>query len=269
MSTEYTIVSPDQPLRILIAEDNAVNMMVAVTILNRILPGATILEAANGVEAVEKYNESRPDIVFMDLQMPDRNGFEATEIIRRTDPAAQTPIIAITASDMKEERERCLQLGMNDFLHKPFVENAMIALLEKWIPPSAAEMRTITPEIQSSDSLHFNIAILKQYLSADIIGYTFLLEIMDATIMELRKLSTQIWQHDEQWEDTDLKRIGHKLYGTATTVGLMELSRMAADMQVNPGTPGEQRKLLLAQLKEELDYCIHLLEESTAQLRYG
>ncbi|MEJ2884140.1 PAS domain S-box protein [Pedobacter sp. GR22-6] len=119
--------------KVLIAEDNAINMLLAKTVVRRIDPDAIIVEAANGLEAVEKFLGTKPDIIFMDIQMPEMNGYEAAKAIRKIgNTDKHVPIVAITAGNVKGEREKCLKAGMDDFITKPFVEEAVIAIIDKW-----------------------------------------------------------------------------------------------------------------------------------------
>jgi PAS domain S-box-containing protein len=120
-------------VRILIAEDNPINMLLAATIIKKIAPVAEVVEARNGKEAVEASRQQLPDIIFMDIQMPVVNGYEATEQIREISRHTHIPIIALTAGNVKGEREKCMAAGMDDFITKPFVENHLIAVFEKWV----------------------------------------------------------------------------------------------------------------------------------------
>ena len=113
-------------LKILVAEDNNINMLLVSTMLGKIYPGATIIKCANGIEALQLFKEVQPDIVLMDVQMPEMNGIEATEAIReweaQTAQERTVPIIALTAGALKVEKERAMLAGMNGFLTKPFEE---------------------------------------------------------------------------------------------------------------------------------------------------
>lgn len=107
-------------LQILLAEDNEINQKVACRMLERIGYEADI--AANGVAVIEALRHTDYDIILMDLQMPEMDGFETTSIIREKGVAEHQPyIIALTANAMKGDRERCLQAGMNDYISKPFM----------------------------------------------------------------------------------------------------------------------------------------------------
>jgi signal transduction histidine kinase/CheY-like chemotaxis protein len=108
-------------IRILLAEDNAFNIVVATEELEDAIEGVIVEVAENGLIAVEKMKSSTFDVILMDIQMPIMNGFEATYIIRNMhSEKAHTPIIAMTANVLKEEVDLCYKSGMNDFIGKPF-----------------------------------------------------------------------------------------------------------------------------------------------------
>jgi two-component system sensor histidine kinase/response regulator len=105
-------------LRILLAEDNLVNQKVAMGMLGKM--GHRITLATNGLEALEQWRQSDFDLILMDVQMPEMNGLQTTTQIRREEAiGAHVPIVAMTASAMSEERDRCLAAGMDDFISKP------------------------------------------------------------------------------------------------------------------------------------------------------
>ncbi len=118
------------PLRVLLVEDNVVNQRVAMRILEKL--GFRPDLASNGVEAVQAVTRQRYDVVLMDVQMPEMDGLEATRVIRRTLPAERQPrIVAMTAGAFREERERCLDSGMDDYLAKPIQPQDLLAALER------------------------------------------------------------------------------------------------------------------------------------------
>ena len=128
---------PLEGLRVLVAEDNAVNTKLAVMLLGRL--GCKVQTAANGVEALAAMTRGPVDVVLMDCEMPDMNGFEATrEIRRREGDRAHTPIIAMTANAMDTDRQRCLDAGMDDYLSKPVRAPLLRAALERWRPAREA-----------------------------------------------------------------------------------------------------------------------------------
>ena len=119
--------------RVLVAEDNPVNQRVAVRMLERLGLGADV--AANGHEAVQSFGRRPYAAILMDCQMPELDGFEATAWIRaREGNDRHTPIIAMTASAMRGDRERCLAAGMDDYISKPVTIEGLRTVLERWLP---------------------------------------------------------------------------------------------------------------------------------------
>jgi CheY-like chemotaxis protein len=122
---------PERRLRVLIAEDNAVNQRLAATLLER--RGHKVTIAGNGREALTALDKGTFDAVLMDVQMPEMGGFEATLAVREREAAAgrHTPIIAMTARAMKGDRERCLAAGMDAYLTKPLDSRTLWRTVEQ------------------------------------------------------------------------------------------------------------------------------------------
>jgi two-component system, sensor histidine kinase and response regulator len=134
---------------VLLVEDSPVNLEVGVAILESM--GCTVETAVNGLRALDRHANDEFDLIFMDCQMPEMDGFETTTEIRRRETAAgrRTPIVALTASVVEDGRQRCLAVGMDDYLAKPFTLEQMRAMLTTWLilpeRPSAPEQsRLIT-----------------------------------------------------------------------------------------------------------------------------
>lgn len=119
-------------LPILIAEDNLINQKVIERMVQKI--GYRVDLVGNGREAIEALASVAYGLVFMDCQMPEMDGFEACREIRRLDVGTRIPIIAITANAMKGDRERCLAAGMDDYVSKPFKQDDLRAVIERWMP---------------------------------------------------------------------------------------------------------------------------------------
>ncbi len=133
--------------RILVVEDDIMNQKVAAMLLER--AGFRCDVAADGLEALEALSRIPYDLVFMDCQMPQMDGYEATQKIReREGEARHTTIIAMTAHAMKGDRERCLGAGMDDYVSKPVSEATLYKMLEKWlVSATAPPMPPTNPEI--------------------------------------------------------------------------------------------------------------------------
>ena len=121
--------------RVLLAEDNAINREVAVAILQDV--DLEVDTAADGAEAVALVERNTYRLVLMDMQMPNMDGLDATRQIRKLPQAATLPIIAMTANAFHEDRLRCLDAGMDDFISKPVSPEVLYGVLLKWLEPPA------------------------------------------------------------------------------------------------------------------------------------
>jgi CheY-like chemotaxis protein len=126
--TRHTIAESRRTLHVLLAEDNPVNQQVAVAML--VKRGHAVDAVSNGREAVDAVRARRYDLVLMDIQMPEMDGFEATAAIRALPDGASLPIVALTAHALSGEREHCLSRGMTGYLAKPFKAHELFALVE-------------------------------------------------------------------------------------------------------------------------------------------
>jgi signal transduction histidine kinase/CheY-like chemotaxis protein len=130
------VAAPLSARRVLLVEDNFVNQRVAVYMLSKL--GARVDLAKHGREAIDMLGKSAYDLVLMDCQMPEMDGFEATRVIRDCGSAVldhEIPVIAMTANAFPEDRARALASGMNDFLSKPVDRAVLASMLEKWLKP--------------------------------------------------------------------------------------------------------------------------------------
>ena len=118
---------------IIIAEDNKINMLLAKTIIKKNFENTVIHECYNGLEVLNLCKKMKPNLIFMDVQMPKMNGYEATQAIRKLKSHKNTPIIALTAGTISGEKEKCFEAGMNDYITKPFVQETIINIIQKWL----------------------------------------------------------------------------------------------------------------------------------------
>ncbi|HOV14466.1 MAG TPA: response regulator, partial [Spirochaetota bacterium] len=116
-------------MNILIAEDNAINALFLKELLEG--EGYFVETAINGVKALEKISKKSYDLIFMDIQMPEMDGFTATKLLR--EKGVNIPIIALTAYSMKEDKEKCLKNGMDDYVSKPLDENEVFEKIKKYL----------------------------------------------------------------------------------------------------------------------------------------
>ncbi|MEZ5583621.1 MAG: response regulator, partial [Candidatus Competibacteraceae bacterium] len=126
---------------VLVAEDNPVNQTVVEEMLREL--GCRVDIVANGSKAVEAAKQHRYDLILMDVQMPELDGYQATAVIRNQENEAGTvgtapvPIIAVTANALAGSQEECLAAGMNDYISKPFRQSQLAALLQRWLSAAA------------------------------------------------------------------------------------------------------------------------------------
>jgi CheY-like chemotaxis protein len=129
--------------RVLLVEDNRVNQLVAARMLKAF--GIEAAVVADGAQAVRAVQEKTFDLVLMDCQMPELDGYDATRAIREWESVrmaagitTRLPIVAMTANAMLGDREKCLAAGMDDYLSKPIKRDVLLASLVRWLPPASA-----------------------------------------------------------------------------------------------------------------------------------
>jgi CheY-like chemotaxis protein/HPt (histidine-containing phosphotransfer) domain-containing protein len=239
------------PVRILLAEDNSVNQKVAIGQLHKF--GYTVDVAGNGLEVLEILERIPYDIVLMDCQMPEMDGYETTRQIRerereradRGKKASPIHIIALTAHAMKGDRHECLQAGMNDYLSKPVSESEMRAALQRWRPHKTGETafyrRTLEtppvgldfPSISISQQTPVDLKRLKEVSFEDADKLRKLLELyFDQADELISGLGTAVQNGSVE----EVQYFAHKLGGasfncgmTAIVPSLRELERLSRE----------------------------------------
>ncbi len=253
--------------RVLIAEDNITNQQVAMGILKKL--GLRAEVAANGAEAVKALEIVPYDLVLMDVQMPEMDGFEATRLIR--DPRSrvldhQVPIIAMTAHAMQGDRERSLQAGMDGHVTKPISVPALVLALEKWLkpgadappPPPDTEVKTHGPDSPCAEALPvFNRAALMERVFDD---PDFFRELIEAFLGDLPNQIAQLKSFLAAEDARGAEKQAHKIKGAAAAISgeafcsiasAMEQAARAGSLQSVQATLGEL-DLQFARLREVL-----------------
>jgi osomolarity two-component system sensor histidine kinase NIK1 len=121
-------------LKILLVEDNLLNQKVVMFNLRKY--DYNITAVTNGLDALEAFKNNQFDLVLMDIMLPEMNGFEVTEKIRNFESKEgknSVPIVALTANTLDNDREKCIKVGMNEYLSKPFTANELIEKIEKFV----------------------------------------------------------------------------------------------------------------------------------------
>jgi len=249
----------DANLTVLIAEDNAVNMLLARTIINKIAPNFNLMEASNGQEALNICKSQRPDLILMDVQMPEMNGYEATKAIRALNHSFWIPIIALTAGNVKGEREKCLAAGMDDFLVKPIIETDISAALHKWLELDDNSSTSEALIFDDTASQHFNINVLKSYVGEDESLIDEVLHLVESELLSTLKV---IDQGVVQGSLADLNSAGHKLYGTAASSGMFHLSLLANELEKLSEPDVLKIKEITDSIAEEIKVILKLIAKS-------
>ena len=217
---------PGHSRRVLVAEDNEVNQMLAVHLLER--RGYRVDVAANGGEAVTAAAGVDYALVLMDCQMPELDGYAASRAIRDGEAGSSrhTPIVAMTAHSMPGDRERCLAAGMDDYLAKPLDGAAFDEALERWVPAADADTGGSEHEADAVDA--DALERLREELGAsDILPQ--LIEIFAThTPARLRDLHTAV----ESGDAKETRKVAHALKGSAQTLAAGRMTALCRELEL-------------------------------------
>jgi CheY-like chemotaxis protein len=249
-------------LNILIVEDNPINMLLATTVVKRIAHDARIYEAQDGIEAIRICRAQLPDLILMDIQMPVMNGYEATGRIREIKGGQRIPIIALTAGNLKGEREKCMEAGMNDFISKPLVQEKLMELFRKWLTVPVEEEPVHLTTVREVKEEHFNISTLETYLMGE--DRAVLKQLLKLTIDELKSAVSELQIAAAAVDIRKINRIGHKIRGTSQIIGLSKLSRIADQLDTLTVKHEPEFSQLIEAMQEESLLTIQLMEEQIA-----
>ena len=220
----------------LLVEDNELNQQVATELLKSV--GATVTIANHGGESVKFLTApdgpARFDIVFMDLQMPEVDGLTATKLIRADSRLQTIPIIAMTAHALVEERQRCLDAGMNDHVSKPIDPDALFTVLRRWTKPR--EVSEPVPEKQVSKENGVVIPEIAGINSADglkrVVGNKKLfLDLLAQFAEKQDNAKAQIYEALQSNDPKLAERIAHTVKGVAGNIGITEVQLAAATLE--------------------------------------
>lgn len=260
--------------RILVVEDNRINQQVVIGLLKKLGFNADI--ADDGYKAISILNEKIYDLILMDIQMPEMNGIDATSLIRFPNSEVlnhTVPIIAMTASAMKGDREKCLEAGMNDYLAKPLTLDRLSEALERWLPKESNHKGEVDNEnesvsIKENDFLvdceEGRTIFNKEEMLAHLGGSHDLFKVVVKAFLEdaprqIEKLKDFLEKGDVE----SAERQCHTIKGAASNVAGGVLYAIAADMEIE----GRCKNLEAMALKlDSLEHQFHILLE---ELKYS
>lgn len=241
---------PPQQLKILLAEDNLVNQKVALSILNRLGYKADV--ANNGLEVIAALKERPYDLILMDLQMPEMDGFEATRLICQDWANNRPRIIALTANALAGDRERCLAAGMDDYLSKPIQMEPLKALLSR-SPALAATVKPVVPvEDPISTTINLERIMLLRSLQdeedphivADLINMY-----MESVPEKLGQIKIAANQGDLQ----HIKQLSHSMKGSSANLGADRMAKLCQQLEHKPDSESTELVSMIEALESEYE----------------
>ena len=259
--------------RVLLVEDNEINQQVASELLRD--HGLNVDIAGNGQQALDCLDTADYDLVLMDMQMPVMDGLTATRHIRAQSRWTDLPIVAMTANVMANDRQRCLDAGMNDFVAKPIEPDRLLKVLQQWLADhvaSALEPRPATRRAESDPALdEAALTLLAQVRGLDVplgllrsggkVGlYRSLLAQFTRSYTEF---ADQFNRHLQQGDQEAVRQMVHALKGVAGNLGATEVqdaaTRLDEALRASENAPGSERvEPMLSALATLLDGLSHL-----------
>ena len=225
------------PVKILVAEDNMINQTLCNIILQQL--GYQADMAGNGLEVLDKMENNDYDIIFMDVQMPNMDGLEATrEIVRKTDPAARPKIIAMTAFALEGDKDKCLEAGMNDYISKPIRIEEIQQMIEKWggdkkIKPMKPNQSIPPPEpVQTTDDLLDQQAISRLMDINQKVDSGFLAQVIGMFSQQAPVMVDEILESEKSGDLTKMWQAAHKLKGSCLNLGAKKLAETCRQIEI-------------------------------------
>lgn len=266
-SDEYIVFSD---VNVLVVDDHPVNRMFAEKLLKK-LGFSHIHMAENGKEALAAHERENYDIILMDCQMPELDGYQATTILRQLEKdtnVSRVPVIALTANAMVGDREKCLKAGMDDYLSKPLKTDKLLKIMSFWISKASKKNQTLVGDALEIEPEHtmmllgneeksdeqmldiVDLELLNEFTDGDLIQekgfFDLFIEHADPSIIDLENAL----QHEdiEEW-----RKVAHKLKGSAANIGAVKLSSICKHAEEAFELPEENKRGLLQEIKLQLE----------------
>ena len=282
--TRHTVkeVQRRNAARVLLAEDNLVNQKVAVRMLERM--GLRPDVVSHGKEALQAWEQGEYDLILMDCQMPEMDGFEATGEIRKREAEqgdcgttleqSHIPIIAMTANAMKGDRERCLDAGMDDYIAKPVKPELLEEVLSRWLPaqtPEGSDSSVVEGTGKSGHSGNSEDDCLDRQVLEDLKSLggeeqpDFLVTVIQQFLNDQIEHRARIEAAISKGSSSDLRKAAHSLKGSSYNVGARDLAGCAMELEkigVSGNLDGVEK--LLPAFQKECDRARKALEQKLA-----
>ena len=220
--------------KILLCEDNEINQLIASSLFQQTAVDLDI--ASNGKIALEKLKENNYDLILMDIQMPEMDGYQTTVAVRQ-ELKLEIPIVALTAHSMFKERDKCLQIGMNDYLSKPFRKEEIFEKVGHWLKQG---LETVSP---INKSIEIKLTFIKESSGGNV---EFEKKMLELFIETLEASASQFNKFIELRDLVALSKYAHKL---KSSVGMLEADTSLLD-KLEKVTSIEKAKELILQIKQ-------------------
>lgn len=214
---------------ILVAEDTPMNMLVIRNMLQIAMPGVKLLEANNGIQAIQVLKTVKPDLIFMDVQMPELDGLEATKQIRKMQNGIVIPIVALSAGVSKEEREQCYKSGMDDFLSKPIETAELKKMLNKYF----GDLKNNDNDVMQLKTADGEIFFDKKKFESKIGNLEISDSILKMSELEFPKYISDIETAISDNDAEQIKIKAHKLKGSALNMEFAKLAEISLIIEKN------------------------------------
>ncbi|RLB07078.1 MAG: hypothetical protein DRG27_06805 [Deltaproteobacteria bacterium] len=212
-------------LRVLLAEDNPVNQKVAKSMLEK--QGFQVTIANNGKEAVELLTKESFDLVLMDVQMPEMDGLEATRKIREL--GIKIPIVALTANAFEEDRKRCLEAGMDEYLSKPIKIEELLNIISKFFEAEAGpEQKQEHVQIQSKKVIQIDMKRAMDAVGGD---KELLNELLNMFYEDSKAKLKEIKEAIKNKDYEKLRELVHAVKGASANIGLTEIYEICLELE--------------------------------------
>ncbi|MCA9470724.1 MAG: response regulator [Nitrospirales bacterium] len=278
-----------QGYRILVADDHRVNQQLAVLMLEKLGHRADIV--TNGLKAIEAMCLMSYDLILMDVQMPEMDGYEASRKIRIAEntnnrnkadsaPPPRVPIIAVTANAMQGDREKCLESGMDDYLSKPIKTDQLQKMLDKWLPQRENEHTTTPKEERTSPASTTHIRKQGQTLAhldqttlhrlQSMGGATLVNKVVDQFVQDVTSCIEKIEEAALTMDRSYFAEGTYGLRGICMNLGVIKMMSLVCQLErYGKEHAWEEALNTLQAIKGELDIVTKLLQEPVCPERYS
>jgi response regulator RpfG family c-di-GMP phosphodiesterase len=199
------------------------------------------------------FKKFKPHLVITDLQMPKMNGFDLTTGIRSLNDGREVPIIALTAGILNGEKEKCLAIGMNDYLSKPVLQDTLRSIVERWLTEEQKQLITCVEQKPE------NLANLGERLSKVLnVKIEDAVEIIEVAKQALRESIVEVDSFYNQADINAIKHTAHKIRATALMLGFSAMHKIAYEIETGDLTL-QQIQTMINKLKQEIHYVLSYL----------